>query len=169
MEWKKYNISELFDIQLSTGDNQANKPLDGKNPLISAGTTNNGICKFIDKPDLKSQLFNKNVITVDMFGKVYFHNYEFYSVSHGRVNILIPKKEINRYVGVFIATIIEKRFKGKYNFSRMCSRSRLLKEVILLPANDTGNPDYVYMEQCIKAMEQKKIIDYAIFLSEKNK
>lgn len=169
MEWINYKISDLFEIQLSAGDNQANKLLDGKTPLVSAGTINNGICKFIDKPDIKSQLFNKNVITVDMFGKVYFHNYNFYTVSHGRINILVPKKNINKYVGLFIARTIEKRFEGKYSFSRMCSMSRLSKEIICLPANSTGEPNRSFMEDYIKNMEQKKVIDYIAFVTEKIK
>lgn len=169
MEWINCKISDLFEIQLSVGDNQANKLLDGKTPLVSAGTINNGICKFIDKPDIKSQLFNKNVITVDMFGKVYFHNYNFYTVSHGRINILVPKKNINKYVGLFIARTIEKRFEGKYSFSRMCSMSRLSKEIICLPANSTGEPNWSFMEDYIKNMEQKKVIDYIAFVTEKIK
>ena len=46
MEWINYKISDLFEIQLLAGDNQVNKLLDGKIPLVSAGTINNGICNL---------------------------------------------------------------------------------------------------------------------------
>lgn len=153
MEWINYKINDLFEIQLLAGDNQANKLLDGKIPLVSAGTINNGICKFIDKPDIKSQLFNKNVITVDMFGKVYFHNYNFYTVSHGLMDesiYLFQKKNINKYVRLFIARTIKKRFEGKYSFSRMCSMSRLSKEIHELAEDelDKGARSYYGSETC---------------------
>lgn len=51
VKWKEFKIEDLFNISLSKGDNQANLLLDGNIPLISSGTTNNGICKFIKTGD----------------------------------------------------------------------------------------------------------------------
>ena len=47
--------------------------------------------------------------------------------------------------------------------------SRLSKEIICLPANNTGEPNWSFMEDYIKNMEQKKVIDYIAFVTEKIK
>ena len=103
---------------------KAEKLDDGKYALLSAGTSDNGICKFINKGDEKSEMFDNNNISIDMFGKVYFHEYKFYSVSHGRIIILTPKEKYKRYTGLFIAEAIENSSRGKFSYAQMCSAKK---------------------------------------------
>ncbi|MBE5899241.1 MAG: restriction endonuclease subunit S [Lachnospiraceae bacterium] len=159
-KWKEFNLIDLFDVVLSSGDNQVDKLEKGTYPLLSSGSSNNGICGFIKSGDGKSQLFKKNIITIDMFGKVYFHNYSFFAVSHGRINMLIPKDNLTIQSGLFISKALESRFKGKYNYSRMCSQKRLIREKIKLPVSSNNMPDYVYMEQYIKELKINKEAKY---------
>ena len=150
--WCEFSLSGddgLFDIVLPTGDIQAQRADDGDIPLISSGKNNNGICKYIDKT-LESDIIQANTITVDMFGKAFYHNYEYYCVSHGRVNILIPRFNINKYIGLYIAKIIESVTIPKYEFLDMCSQGALLKEKIKLPVDKSNKPDWKYIEQYMK-------------------
>ena len=128
-KWKNYKLVDLFDIILPSGDIQAQKMDGGSVPLISSGKNNNGVCKYITNT-LESNIIHGNSITVDMFGKVFYHDYDYYSVSHGRVNILIPKFELNTYNGLYIANIIEAVTIPKYEFLDMCSQGALMKEII---------------------------------------
>ncbi len=155
IQWKEFPLKNIFELCLSLGDNQAKLLPEGKMPLVSAGTSNNAICKFIKHGDGKSQLFPPNVITVDMFGKVFYQPTQFYAVSHGRINILIPKIRFNKFIGIFIAQILENRFRNKFSYSIMCNQNRLLKEKIMLPVNSKGEPDYKFMEEYIKEREVK--------------
>lgn len=163
-EWKEFFVSELFNHELSKGDNQAKLLSGGNVPLISAGNAQNGVCKYIKEGDGKSQLFNSNTITIDMFGKAFFQPAKFYAVSHGRVNILYPKININKNIGLFLCCILERKIFGKYTFSNMCNKRRLQNESIRLPITSFGEPDYVYMENYMKYLEQKKLSEYLKYI-----
>ena len=152
--WKKYKLTDLFDIILPIGDIQAQKMNNGVFPLVSSGKNNNGICKYIDRTS-KSNLIQANSITVDMFGKAFFHDYEYYCVAHGRINILIPKFSINKYTGLYIMRAIESITIPKYEFLDMCSQGALKKEIIKLPVNNKEAPDWEYMESYMKNIMQE--------------
>lgn len=157
--WEKYKLIDLFEIILPVGDIQAQTMNDGKFPLVSSGKNNNGICKYISATK-KSKLIQANTITVDMFGKAFFQPNKFYCVSHGRVNILIPKFDITRNIGLFLSTIIEKTTIPKYEFLDMCSKSALEKEIIQLPSSN-NQPNWEYMESYMKIIieESEKNIE----------
>ena len=159
-EWESFKICDIFDIVLSRGDNQADMLESGKIPLVSSGMNNNGVCKFIKNGDGLSKIFDRNTITIDMFGKPFYHDYKFFAVSHGRVNILIPKVKINKEIGMFLVTTIEKSTIGKYSYNRMCSQSRLENQLIMLPVNEDKMPDYKYMEEYIRNIQSHKINKY---------
>ena len=151
--WGEFPLIELFDFYLSKGDNQAQKLDEGEIPLVSSGSFNNGICKYIDKGDGISELYDYGLITIDMFGQSFYQNKPFYAVSHGRVNILKPKFEINEQIGLFIASVMQKMYYEKYGFATMCSQTKLKKECIKLPINSQGEPDWVYMEDYMRNLE----------------
>jgi hypothetical protein len=151
--WGEFPLIELFDFYLSKGDNQAQKLDEGEIPLVSSGSFNNGICKYIDKGDGISELFEGNLITIDMFGQPFYQNNPFYSVSHGRVNILNPKFHINEYIGLFIVSVLQKMYYEKYGFTTMCSQTKLKKEYIKLPITKDNKPDWQYMEDYMRNIE----------------
>jgi hypothetical protein len=157
--WKSFDLIKLFDVELAKGDIQANKTDDGDIPLVSAGMANNGICKYIEPTDIenmtvktekgRSELFFADIITVDMFGKVFYQDKPFFAVSHGRVNMLKPKFAITRNIALYICAILETQFDGKYSFAEMCSQSALEKEIIMLPVDKDNKPDWNYIEKYI--------------------
>lgn len=156
-KWHEFQLggdNGLFEIVLPSGDIQAQKMDDGDYPLISSGKNNNGICKYIDETS-ESEIIQANTITVDMFGKAFYHDYEYYCVSHGRVNILVPKFNITKNIGLYIAKVIENVTIPKYEFLDMCSQGALIKECIKLPINGKGEPDWEYMESYMKNIMQE--------------
>ena len=163
VEWGEFRIKDLFELHLSKGDNQANLLDEGNIPLVSSGLNINGISKFIRDGDGKSELFDGNILTVDMFGKAFYHEYNFFSVSHGRINILIPKFEITKFIAVFIVAEIDKNFSNVFSYNRMCSQKRLCSSKILLPIDSNGNPNWQFMEDYIKQEmreQSKKVASY---------
>ncbi len=90
-----------------------------------------------------------------MFGNAYFHDYDFFVTAHGHVNVLIPKKALEKLSALFICSSIKTMFLQKYGFSDMCTQSVLKKSVIKLPANKNGEPDYEYMEKYMSQIESK--------------
>ena len=143
-KWREFLIGELFDAFLSSDDIQPKNIKTGTIPLVSSGKLNNGIVAYVDAQN--SKIWPKNTITVDMFGKAFYQSIPYCCVSHGRVNILIPKVQILPSALQFIATVIESVSIKKYEFKEMCTGAKLLADSIKLPVDENNNLDFAYME-----------------------
>jgi len=148
--WKSFIIEELFEIQ--KGERLVEyERIDGKIPLITATSENNGVSSFISYNDFHNykKIF-ENKITVDMFFNVFYHNYKYFSDDN--VHTLIPKfKENNSYIFLFLVTIL-KQLQYKYDYGRQLRLSRLYFDKIKLPIIKDGVPDFEFMENYIKSL-----------------
>lgn len=151
--WKEFRVGELFDAFLSKDDIQPKSITEGATPLVSSDKENNGIIAYIEEP--KAHLWEGNTLTVDMFGKVFFHEQPYFAVSHGRVNILKAKRTVSSGALQFVGCAIEKVTSKKYEFSEMCTGTKLLKDAIMLPIDKNGDPDWDYMEEYMKMVQGK--------------
>lgn len=167
--WKEFALKMLFNVELSKGDIKLDDVDRGTIPLVSSGESNNGIVGNIDeKGDGKAEIFKGNKITIDMFGNPFYQENDFYAVSHGRVNILEPKFELNKPIGLFIASIIKKE-QYKFSYGRAVYSEEASNMIIELPVqhNNDGTPcydanrtysddgyipDWVWMENYIKSL-----------------
>ena len=153
--YKKFNLIDLFEPVLAGGDLQAKKLEEGNIPLISSGHTGNGVCKYINNQYDKSNLFRDNLITVDMFGKAFYQPKPFYAVSHGRINILLPKFDLDEDLAMFFVALFNRIFTKKYAFNEMCSQTALKKEQIFLPVDKQGMINFTFMRDRIKSIKLK--------------
>lgn len=154
--WKEFKISDLFYCKLSKGDLKESECDEGTINLISSGTLNNGVVKRIDETgDGKAEIFNENCLTLDMFCNCFYQDEKFYSVSHGRVNILIPKFNLNQQIGLFIATILNKE-QYRFSYGRAVYNSFAENLIIKLPVNDKGEPDWQYMTDFINEIQMRE-------------
>ncbi len=145
--WGIFQIGTLFDIRLALGDMKPQHLEAGDIPLISAGNEQNGVAMYCSRDgDGKSQLFPAGAITVSMFGRAFYQPEPFFAVSHGRCNILIPKYKISEPSGLFVSCVLTKALLNKYDYSTMCTATRLSNECIMLPQTDRGLPDWNYMD-----------------------
>ena len=152
-EWKEFRVGELFEACLSKDDIQPKDFVEGKIPLVSSGKENNGIIAFVE--DEKARLWEKNTLIIDMFGKVFYQESPYFAVSHGRVNILLPKISMTKGCLQFIGCAIEKVASQKYAFNEMCTGTKVLKNNIKLPSTPDGAPDWAYMESYMANLETK--------------
>lgn len=151
--WKEFRIGDLFEACLSKDDIQPKDFVEGKIPLVSSGKENNGIIAFVE--DKKARLWEANTLTIDMFGKVFYQENPYFAVSHGRVNILLPKISMTKGCLQFMGCAIEKVTLQKYAFNEMCTGTKVLKDNIKLPATPNGDPDWAYMESYMANLETK--------------
>lgn len=150
--WKYYYLGDYFDVKLSKGDIKLVDVEAGLVPLISSGENNNGNVGYIDSyGDGIAEIFAENCITIDMFGNSFYQNIPFYAVSHGRVNILIPKCTFSKYIGLFLCSVIHKE-QFKYSYGRAVYSNVARNIRILLPCKADGEPDWQFMENYIKSL-----------------
>lgn len=132
-ERKDFKIWKLFDVKLSKWDIKIDDVEEWTIPLVSSWETNNWITWYISEEwDGEAEMFEWNKITIDMFCNVFYQPERFYSVSHGRVNILVPKFKLTKYIWLFIATIISKE-QFKYSYWRAVYSDESSNMLIKLP------------------------------------
>ena len=158
-DWRPFIIADLFDVLLTKGDIKADDVESGNIPLISSGESNNGVVKYItEEGDGKAETFPANTITLDMFCHANYQDREYFAVGHGRVNILMPKFALNRYIGIFICALIN-REEYRFSYGRAVYSSVAEKMIIKLPVTPEGTPDWQFMEDYIKSLPYSKNLE----------
>jgi hypothetical protein len=146
-KWVEYSFSTLFHITgtKTTPLNVLNEYGAGIYPYITTQATNNGTEGFYDY-----FTENGNVLTVDsaVLGYCSYQPLNFSASDH--VEKLIPKFHMNKYIAMFLVTIINIE-QYRYNYGRKCSQTRLKSRKIKLPAKN-GIPDWEFMENYIKSV-----------------
>ena len=159
-EWKEFTIKDLFkDIQRGKRLVKEQQ-IDGEIPYISSKSVNNGIDNFIGN----SQNIRKfrNCISLANSGSVgtcFYHPYEFIASDH----ITHLKNNYSKYTYLYMANALKKQAQN-YNFNREINDIRIIQQKILLPVTPDGQPDYEYMENYIKSIEQKKLREYLSYI-----
>ncbi len=133
----------------------------GDTPFIGATSVNNGITNFVNNIN---ESLDSNVLGVNYNGSVvesFYHPYEcLFSDDVKRFHL--KDYPDNKYVLLFFKTIILKQ-KEKYMFGYKFNAERMKKQIIIVPVNDEGNPDYTFMEQYMINIEiilLEKILKY---------
>lgn len=161
IEWGVFIIGEIFNV--STG-NLLNKKLlkKGLIPRITATDNNNGIYDFYQKINHNNYRELTNFISISFLGSVFYHPYTA-SLDMKIHSIQIPNKELNKYYAEFIVLCL-KRTASIFSYGDQLSSSDLPKKKILLPINQKGDPDYVFMEKYIQLKEQEKVVDFRNYI-----
>ena len=163
--WGRFTIGDLFHIKIgkSIDANKVNRK-SGKIAYITRKELNNGLDGFID---YESDFLNNDypVLTIgNETAEPFVQCYPFFTGT--KVNILKPKQELSASVLSFVAVNL-KQHKSKYSYSFTINSTRLKKQVILLPVNSDGLPDWQFMEDFIKQKEQKQIADLKDYYADK--
>ncbi|MEW6675771.1 MAG: restriction endonuclease subunit S [Nitrospirota bacterium] len=145
--WQSFELNALFKITGSktTPVLELEEYGNGKYPYVTTQATNNGVEGFYDYYTEEG-----NVLTVDsaVLGYCSYQPLPFSASDH--VEKLIPKFSMNKYVALFIATIINAE-QYRYNYGRKCCQERMRKSRIKLLTKN-GEPDFELMENYIKSL-----------------
>jgi len=149
-KWSWFLYSNLFNIE--TGVGPLVKPDEvgnGDMPFISTTESDNGISYFYKQLNPAHQ---KNCITVSNDGSVgeAFYQDADFSASY-KVNVLKPKFKLNKYIAMFLITVIRKE-KYRYSYARKWGIERMKNTKIKLPVDKSGNADWIFMENYIKSL-----------------
>lgn len=145
-------IKDLFTVKRPSARSQANYN-DGDIPFVASGNFNNGVLKYLE-PKKDEILDAGNCITVSPIdGSSFYQEDDFLGRGGaGSSIILLYNPNLNLYNGYFIATVIRTVCR-KYAYSDMANKDTIGAEKIKLPVDETGNPDFSYMELYMKNLE----------------
>ena len=150
--WKWFRYDEIFEIFTSSDSNYLKSEI-GNIPYISSTQFNNGVSSFVNSEPTQ----NENTITVARNGSVgsaFYHSYN-YCASPDDVRIFKPKFEMNKYIALFLCTLIEKE-KYRFTYGRKFGTKRMQATKIKLPINLEGLPDWQFVENYIKTLSYSK-------------
>lgn len=151
--WRNFDLNYLFKITGSqtTSLLELEKYGDGKYPYVTTQATNNGVEGFYN-----FYTEDGNILTVDsaVLGYCSYQPENFSASDH--VEKLIPKFRMNKYIGMFLVTILNLE-QYRYNYGRKCSQARMKQIKLKLPTKN-GQPNFDFMKNYIKSLSYSKSI-----------
>lgn len=153
-QWAEFSLSDFFILEKGNQNNMASLS-DGLLPLVSARKCDNGYKQFVS-PN-KKHLYQANIITLNNDGDggagiAYYQPHQMALDSH--VTALIPKLQLNKFHLLFVSRCITKqRERFGHGYSLNSTRLRIFK--YMLPITEQGQPDWQFMEDYMKGVEQE--------------
>lgn len=123
--------------------------LPGNIPFVMAGTTNTGVVNYISNPVSK---FPKNSITVDIFGNVFYRDYDFGAGDDTGV-YWNDKVAYSKETMLFLTISIGKALLGKFSFGNKLRSSQSLDFKMQLPILKNGKIDFEFIDSFIAELE----------------
>lgn len=152
VDWDNFFIEEIIYVKSGvrlTKDNQEA----GDIPFIGAVDNNNGITSFINN---KNNSTDQNVLGTNYNGSVgyaFYHPYE--ATFSDDVKRLSFKEKNSKYTLLFLKHVVERQA-VKYAYGYKFNGQRMKRQIVKLPVKN-GKPDFDFMEQYMKRMENRVI------------
>jgi hypothetical protein len=156
-EWKEFTIEELFEIKSGVRLTKEDM-VEGDRSFIGSTDSNNGITNFVSNAN---KSLASNVLGVNYNGSVceaFYHPYECI-FSDDVKHLVLKNHHGNKYIYLFFSSIIRKQ-KNKYTYGYKFNGTRMKRQIIMLPIDEAGEPDFEYMEQYIKNLMINKYSKY---------
>lgn len=147
-EWGEFRVGELF-IQ-ERGKEKAPKQNElGDCPLIQETNNNNGFDRMV----VPTKIIKGNSITVSInYAQNVFYQADDFCAS---VNIAVLRNNhLNRCNSQFVCSVLRNAHQ-KFDYTSKISKELLNKETIMLPVDKTGQPDWGYMEEYMRKVEER--------------
>lgn len=145
-DWKEFRVGDILNCD-STTLSIKDDLLDGSTPFISRTAENNGVDGFVEIENDK--ITDGNCLTIGAEGIYAFYQAEPFATGNKVYQMRQPN--MNPYIGLFLATVLNLE-NYRYSYGRARIMSKLKEEVIKLPIDTNGNPDWQFMEDYIKAL-----------------
>lgn len=161
-EWREFSVINLFTIERGKRLTVPNR-IKGDTPLVTAGFQNEGVADLIGNLEQKTY---SNSITIDMFGNVFFREYNFKCDDNIHV---LKNYSFNRFNGNFITNCIKQTTKDIFSYGKQFRLKTLERLKIFLPIDSNGEPDFEFMETFMRIKEQEKFKEYNLYIKKRIK
>lgn len=150
--WKEFYLSKLFDIggSKTTKVEELENYGPGLYPYVTTKASNNGVDGFYD---FYTEEGNCLVIDSAVLGYCTYQALSFSASDH--VEVLRPKFDMNQNIGLFFATIINLDT-FRYSYGRKRSQKQIKKDIVKLPVDENGNPNWKYMNDFIEGIQERE-------------
>lgn len=164
-EWKHFRMPEIFGL-IQRGKRLKNADhVPGIVPYVSSTANNNGVDDYIEAtPGTRAFGDCISLANSGSVGTAFYEPFEYVASDHVTA---LKTEGMSKYVYLFLIATIEKQG-SNFNFNREINDARIKNMQIMLPIDDSGKPDYEYMEQYAKNMMLRKYKQYLEFVNRQN-
>ena len=156
---KEFTIKDLFkNIQQGERVTKAEQ-ISGNLNFVMSGTTQTGVVGSIGNAVTR---FPKNAITIDIFGNVFYRNYEFGASDDVGVYWNDENNSFNKHAMLYLAASLRKSLAGRFDYGYKLRASKSHNLTCWLPEKN-GKPDTDLMAQIGRAIEKLVIADVVQF------
>lgn len=156
LQWASYNLEQLFGKSTRGKRLKSEDRIAGTLPFVTAGEADEGVSAFIGN---QVDIFEKNTITIDMFGSAKYRNYPYGADDHVAV---VHTEAVPMKAAVFVTSAIHKAaHTGKFHYGHNFYPKDADALTITLPEKN-GQPDYQAMETLISAVQKLLIRDVVL-------
>jgi Type I restriction modification DNA specificity domain len=164
-EWRYIKLGSLFAINPTKYYKLKNNKIisqNGKTPLISNSSVDNGVMGFSDlKPNNQGNTITCSDTTLGA-ETMYYQKNSFIGYSH--IQHLVPRfEQFNKLIANFIITSSRVATLNKYDYGNKFNRVAMNNTIISLPTHN-NTPNYPLMETLISAIQKliiKDVVHYA--------
>lgn len=153
-DWKQFKVIDLFEVKNTHSilKNEIEED-SGETPYVTASNENNGVYTYITYNEELKEAGNCIMIG----GKtltITYQKEDFYSNdSHNLALYLNDTDYRTEKVQLFLITALKASIGHTYNWGDSISSKSIQKDIIMLPADKDGNPNFSYMEEYMKNRE----------------
>ena len=160
--WGEFAISEVAEIISGRGIFEDERE-PGDVPYITSSAMNNGVSYFLSNTNETLEADCLSVNSNGSVGYAFYHPYEaLYSGDCRKLRL----HRRNKHTALFVATSITHQ-REKYNYGYKMGTARLKRQRIQLPIDETGQPDYAFMEKFMRYHERRLVRLYVSHLQVK--
>lgn len=153
-EWGEFRVGELFDIKRPAARSEK-KYCEGEINYVSSGAFNNGVANKL--MPLPNELLDRGgCITVSpLDGSSFYQEEDFLGRGGSGASIsILYNSHLNRNNALFICSVIRSSANG-FGYTDLLNGENLKSLTIKLPMDKTGQPDWAYMEEYMRKMEER--------------
>lgn len=156
-KWDEFSLEDIFTVSPGKRLETRNK-ISGNRPFIGATDNGNGVTGFVANDNVSK---DSNVLGVNYNGApciAFYHPYE--CIFTDDVKRLHLKNYIDNENTLLFFTEVFAKQRMKYNYGYKFKEKRMLRQKLMLPVTNSGEPDYDFMADYTKRMRKKLITRY---------
>lgn len=165
-EWGEFRVGELFEklnlrflpnrVFDKASDISEVKSEEFNLPLVNAKHSNNGIMYYGRKHEWEYEVLTIDIVAdgAASTGDVYAQPQET-GVLYNAYLVKAKAKCVTGLILFFLSTVIQRCVKDHFGYDNKCTWDKVKHETILLPVDKTGQPDWGYMEEYMRKVEEK--------------
>ncbi|WP_294454514.1 restriction endonuclease subunit S [uncultured Bacteroides sp.] len=164
VKWIDVTYKSIFNRIVQGRRLKKEDQIPGNIPFVMSGTTNTGVVNFISNPVAS---FPKNSITVDIFGNVFYRNYDFGAGDDTGV-YWNDAKEYSKEQMIFFAASMKRSLLNKFSYGKKLRSSESYDIPMMLPIKNESI-DFNYMNILVSAIQKLIIKDVVLYADKRIK